>query len=138
MQNFYCVCDHRNFDSVRTLAIKKSLVHLKELFDSVRTFAIKKSLVHLKELFDSERTLAIKKSLVHLKELFDSVRTLAIKKSLVHLKELLKLYIKLNYRLFISCLVCKIFRLKKVSCSPSWIFEDMHVTSREGHANFLS
>jgi hypothetical protein len=52
--------------------------------------------------------------------------------SLVHLKERLKLYIKLYCRLFISCLVFKIFRLKKVSCSPSWIIEDMHVTSREG------
>ena len=52
--------------------------------------------------------------------------------SLVHLKELLKLYIKLYYRLFISCLVFKIFGLKKVSCSPSWFIEDMHVTSREG------
>jgi hypothetical protein len=52
---------------------------------------------------------------------------------LVHLKELLKLNIKLYYRLFISCLVFKIFRLK--SDSPSWIIEGMHM---RGHANFLS
>jgi hypothetical protein len=59
---------------------------------------------------------------------------LAIKNSLVHLKELLKLYIKLClvcYRLFMSCLVFKIFRPKKVSCSPFWIIEDMHVTTSE-------
>ena len=48
--------------------------------------------------------------------------------SLVHLKELLKLYMKLSYRLFISCLVFKIFRLKNVSCLPS----------ERGDANFLS
>ena len=49
----------------------------------------------------------------------------------------LKLYIELYYRLFISCLVFKIFRTEKVSCSPSWIIEDMHVTSREGSRQFF-
>ena len=65
--------------------------------------------------------------------MFKGLKDIGNKKiSLVHLKELLKLHIKLYYRLFISCLVFKIFPLKKVSCSPSWIIEDMHVTSREG------
>ena len=39
--------------------------------------------------------------------------------------QVLKLYIKLCYRLFIFCLVFKIFRPKRVSCSPSWIIEDI-------------
>jgi hypothetical protein len=42
-----------------------------------------------------------------------NIGTLGIKNSLVHLKEVVKLYIKLYYRLFMSCLVFKIFRLKK-------------------------
>ena len=41
------------------------------------------------------------------------------------LTQVLKLYIKHCYRLFIFCLVFKIFRPKRVSCSPSWIIEDI-------------
>ncbi len=49
---------------------------------------------------------------------------------LPHLKEHSKLSIKAFHRFFISCLILEIFSLKAINCSPSWIIEDMHVTSQ--------
>ncbi len=36
------------------------------------------------------------------------------------------------YKFFISCYVLEIFSLKAMNCPPSWIIEDMHVTSQVG------
>ena len=37
-------------------------------------------------------------------------------------------------RFFISRLILEIFRLRHNRCPPSWIFNDMHVTSQLDHA----
>jgi hypothetical protein len=56
-----------------------------------------------------------------------------------HWKELLRLYVKLFYLYFISCLLLRIFWSKEMKSPPSSIFVDMwcHVNNR-GHAIFLS
>ena len=53
---------------------------------------------------------------------------LATKFLLSYLKE--RLFKKACYGFFISCLILKIFSLKAMNCQPSWIIEDMHVTSQ--------
>ena len=67
--------------------------------------------------------------------LVDASKDIGNKNSLVHLKDLLKLYIRLYYRFFISCLILKIFQLKKWAVRHLGILRICMLCQARGHTS---